>query len=221
MKKVICVEKIDEILRKGEQTLSLDKDIIITPSARDYANEKGIKVLEKAIESLSSGNSDGCRTGQIDNELIYEALNAMSKNGSLNDVANILSSIAPSIANKTIPYISEEDSSGLKIIKGNSINYEFLETDNLNNQVYYQEVICSKNSKVFNAGFLTVDNCSFPWEINCDEMYYVILGPLNITVDGKTYTANTGDVVNLPVGKVVQFSTEGKAKMFYGIKAAK
>lgn len=214
MAALITEEQVQTLVKQGQKTIRIGGGTLITPSAKDLALDAGIEIEYAFGESSDSSCDSG--TG-LDPELIYRALDVMEKRGLLEgmdlNVAN------PECA-KSAPYIADTDPSGLKIVKGNSVQMEYLETGNPDNKVYYQEAICSKMSKVFNAGFLDIDGCTFEWEVGCDEMYYVIAGPLNISVNGRTYTANTGDVVNLPVAHTVILSAPGKAKMFYGIKAA-
>lgn len=118
------------------------------------------------------------------------------------------------------PYCSEQDPAGLKIVRGATVRLDYLDTGNAANKVHYQETLSSAESPVMNAGFLEIDSCVFDWEVGCDEMYYVICGPLWITVGGRRYVAETGDFVNLPVGSKIQLGAPGKARLFYGIKAA-
>ncbi|MDR1135590.1 MAG: cupin domain-containing protein [Clostridiales Family XIII bacterium] len=150
----------------------------------------------------------------VDSELIYKALQAMASKMLIDGIWD-----EPK-ACSDLPYKSECDPAGLKIVRGGSVQMEFLDTGNPNNDVHYQELISSSDSKLMNAGFLEINQCSFNWEVACDEMYYVVQGSLSITVGGKQYTAVSGDVVNLPVGHTVVFSAPSRAKLFYAIKAA-
>jgi ethanolamine utilization protein EutQ len=210
MATLITVDDIQEFVKQGRRLIRIDGKTLITPSAKDAAGDAGIEI------EYGFGEPQNIGAG-LDPDLIYRALSAMEKKGLLEGV-DIGGVCQP--CSEPAPYAAESDPSGLKIVKDGSVRMEYLDTGNPDNKVHYQEVICSKTSQVFNAGFLEIDGCTFDWEVGCDEMYYVIAGPLNITVSGKTYTANTGDVVNLPVGHTVVFSAAGKAKMFYGIKAA-
>lgn len=208
---LITAEDIKAFAGDGRKSILVDVGTLITPSAKDAAFAAGIAV-EYGCDKHGCGSADNGEG--IDPDLIFRALSAIDGDGASREI----SSSGPRPAET--PYVAECDPSGLKIISGGTVQMEYLDTGNPSNQVHYQEVICSKNSNVFNAGFLEIDRCAFDWEVGCDEMYYVIAGPLNITVNGRTYIANSGDVVNLPVGHTVVFSAPGRAKMFYGIKAA-
>jgi ethanolamine utilization protein EutQ len=203
MAKLISVRDVEELAKKGEKTIYLDGSTLITPAAKDAAAAEGIAIV-------CGGGSD-----VVDSNLIYNALTALVDKGVLKGVIDDAG--APAAGE---PYTAERDPAGLKIVRGGSVKLEYLDTGNPANQVHYREVICSKESSVMNTGFLEIDSCRFDWNVGCDEMYYIIQGPLSITVNGKTYTAYTGDVVNLPLGSKIVLEAKGKAKMFYSIKAA-
>ena len=40
-----------------------------------------------------------------------------------------------------------------------------------------------------------IDHSEFAWELTYEEIDYVIEGTLTVTIDGKKYTANAGDVL--------------------------
>ncbi|MGV8146816.1 MAG: hypothetical protein ACLKAK_10575 [Alkaliphilus sp.] len=44
-KKLITIKHLDNMYKNGERELLLEKNYIISPGAKDYAKEKGIKVL--------------------------------------------------------------------------------------------------------------------------------------------------------------------------------
>jgi ethanolamine utilization protein EutQ len=211
MKKLVCVGDIEDMIRQGQKLLNADSGTIITPAARDAAAAGGIDI-RRCDAAPAEDHAGG---GGVDSEVIYRALRVLAAKGLLADEDSL-----PDVFRAREPYRAERDPSGLKIVRGDSVQTEFLDTGNPNNDVRYRELISGDDSRAMNAGFLEIDHCSFDWEVGCDEMYYVIRGPLSITVNGNTYTARSGDVVNLPVGRTVVFHAPEKAKMFYGIKAA-
>ncbi|MDR0884942.1 MAG: cupin domain-containing protein [Clostridiales Family XIII bacterium] len=223
MRKLICEKDVQAFACAGSKTLYYDANTLITAAARDLAEKLEIKLVEGSetqtqsacCSNSSSPASSSCDAG-LSEDIIYKALQVLIDKGIID--ANTISNVA--CKDETKPYRYCKDASGLKIVDGGSVQLEYLDTGNPSNDVNFQEVICSKESSVMNAGFLDINSCTFDWPVECDEMYYVIAGPLNIIINGKTYTANAGDVVNLPVGSTVTFSAPGKAKMFYGIKAA-
>ncbi|MGL5614100.1 hypothetical protein, partial [Cetobacterium sp.] len=53
MKKLICAKDLEEILENGAKEIEIDKDTILTPSAKDIIKNSDIKVFikEKKVEN--------------------------------------------------------------------------------------------------------------------------------------------------------------------------
>ncbi len=65
------------------------------------------------------------------------------------------------------------------------------------------------------AGFMTFSNCELSWDMAYDEINYVIEGDYVLRVDGREIKASPGDVIYLPKGAHVVFSSPGFARVFY------
>ena len=59
-------------------------------------------------------------------------------------------------------------------------------------KVMYQELIGSGDKSSMNAGFMTINSCTFDWDVQCEEIYYVVSGAITVTIDGKPYTTQIG-----------------------------
>lgn len=213
MKKLISVKNVEDVEKQGQKILYIDNDTIITPSAKDAARNCGIEFstevpvceTKSSCEGMASELAKACEDG-IDVDMIYKVFKAMMDKGLLNGILD-------SVSNK--PYIAESDSSGLKVVRGNSVKMEVLDTGNPNDKVFYQEIINADDDCSMNAGFITIEDCTFDWETTCEEIYYVVEGTLTVTVDGKVYTANPGDSVFFPKGAKLAFGSPNKMKAFY------
>jgi ethanolamine utilization protein EutQ len=75
-------------------------------------------------------------------------------------------------------------------------------------------VITSRDANLA-AGFMTFNRSELPWEMNYDEVNYVIEGDYVLTVDNQVFRARPGDVLYIPRGARVVFSAPGFAKVFY------
>lgn len=213
MKKLICAGDVEAAQSEGKKVIYIDKKTIITPSAKDIALAYGI---EFSIETPVYQSSTTCKTSTneatktysegLDSEMIYKLLNAMMDKGLLNGVLD-------SIINPK-PYIAESASNGLKVIRGNSVKLDAFNTGNPNSKVYCQEII-SKDESSMSAGLLTIDHSKFDREIVYEEINYVIEGTLTVTIDGKTLTANSGDIIYIPSGSKVTWGSSDKAKVLY------
>lgn len=214
MKKLICLKEAEEFIKTGNKVFHVDKSTLCTPSAKDAFKNAGVEVVigectctgTEAKEAACG--SDKAAYNGIDSELIYKALSAMFGSDKLN-----------SILEKFMceqKYLSET-SSGLKIVRGSTVKMDKLDTGNPadDGKVYYQELISASDSSPMNAGFLTIEDCCFDWEVTIHEIYYVIDGSINVTIDGKLCTASAGDCLYAPKGAKVKFGSTGKVKVFY------
>lgn len=206
MKKLICTKDVETMNKQGKKVCYFDGNTVITPSAKDLAKLCGIEFsfesdycVGKAPEALKTCGSE------IDSDMIYTVLKAMVDK-------SLLKGLLESASNQ--PYLTERDSSGLKLVRGDSVRYDKFDTGNPNNKVFHQELI-SKNDSTMNAGFLSIENCSYEWELCYEELNYVIEGTLTITINGKTVTAYPGDVLYVPSGIKVVWGSPDKAKVFY------
>ena len=225
MKKLICVKDVETAEKQGQKVVYINCDTIVTPSAKDAARNSGIEFSTetpvpevkkscevetpcetKASETKASELEKVFENG-IDSEMIYKVFKVMMEKGLLNGVIDL-------ITNKK-PYLAETDPIGLKIVRGSSIKYEPLDTGNPADKVFYQEIINADDASSMNAGFITIENCTFDWETTCQELYYVVEGTLTVTVDNKVYTAHPGDSVFFPSGTKIAFGSPDKMKAFY------
>ena len=65
------------------------------------------------------------------------------------------------------------------------------------------------------SGFMTFDHARLPWLLNYDEVDYVIDGDFVLEVEGKVFRAVAGDVLYIPKGSQVVFSSPTFCKVFY------
>jgi len=213
MKKLICVKDVEAVEKQGQKVFYIDSNTIITPAAKDAARDRGIEFSTEAqvCEVKSSCEGKACEPakaseGEMDKDMIYKVFKAMMDKG-------LLSGIFDAASDK--PYISEKDCGGLKIVRGKSVRMDVFDTGNPNDKVVYQEIINAEDGCSMNAGFITIEGCTFDWETTCEELYHVVEGTLVVTVDGKVYTAQPGDSVFFPKGAKLAFGSPDKMKAFY------
>lgn len=210
MKKLICAKEIEELVKQGGTVFYVDDNTLITPSARDAAKSNGIEFsTEKPQCNTTCVETGSTGTEGMDREMVFQVFQAMMEKGLLQGVMDSLS------GQPEKPYASESDPCGLKLVRGNSVKYEVLDTGNPNDKVFYQEIINRDDGCSMNAGFITIEGCNFDWDVACEELYHVVEGTLTVTVNGKIYTANPGDSVFFPKGAKVAFGSPNKMKAFY------
>lgn len=207
MKKLVCAKDVEALKNEGKKVFYIDGDTIITPSAKDTAKACGIE-FSNASHTCVENVSEMVKTceGGIDSDMIYHVLKTMLEKGLLKGMFDSASDL---------PYIAERDCGGLKIVRGNTVRYEVLDTGNPADKVFYQEIINADDGCSMNAGFITIEGCNFDWDVACEELYHVVEGTLTVTVNGKVYTAKPGDSVFFPKGAKVTFGSPDKMKAFY------
>jgi ethanolamine utilization protein EutQ len=143
----------------------------------------------------------------MDNEMLLTFFKTMMDKGLLQEMLNCLNK-------PNAPYSFESDKGGLKVVRGNTVKMDVFDTGNPNAKAYYQELVSKEESKM-SAGFLTIENSRFDWELTYEEIDYVIEGTLTVEINGKTYTAYPGDVLFVPSGSKVVWGSPDKARVFY------
>ena len=207
MKRLICAKEVEACAQQGHKVMYIDADTLITPSAKDAAAEADIefKVGGSQAECCSA---QPCAADGIDSELIYKALKKLMDKGMLGSVMNSIG--------QDVPYVSESDGSGfVKLVRSDTARWEPLDTGNPADKVFYNELIGADDGSAMNAGFMTIENCSFPWDVGCQEIYYVVDGTLTVEKDCRIFTANPGDCLFFRSGAKLTFGSPDKVTVFY------
>lgn len=210
MKKLICTKEVDNAAAKGEKVIYVDCDTIITPSAKDAAVEKGIEFSTEAPCCCGDAAPapQPSAQGGIDSDVIFKALTAMAEKGMLGEIMAMVGNEAPYIAEKS-------DDGFVKLVKGSTAKWEVLDTGNPADKVFYNELIGADDGSSMNAGFMTIEKCNFPWDVACEEIYYVVEGTLTVEKAGRVFTAHPGDALFFQNGAKLTFGSPDKVKVFY------
>lgn len=203
------MKDVEALNKEGQKIFYIEKNTIITPAAKDAANNCGIKFSYEKWET-SSEPVKACDR-EIDSTMIFTVLKAMMDKGLLKGLFD--NGPGP-------PYQAEHESGGLKLVRGNTVKYDVFDTKNPTDKVYFQELISDKESSI-SAGLMTIETSSFQRELAYEEIDYVIEGTLTVTINGNTFTAYCGDVIYVPSGTKVTWGSPDKAKVFYTTYPAK
>lgn len=95
-----------------------------------------------------------------------------------------------------------------------------MDTGNPSDRVYTHDLFTLEQSPRLGAGLMEMEDTTFPWTLNYDEMDYVIDGRLSIQIGGETVTAGPGEVIYIPKGSSIQFSVSGRARFLYFVYPA-
>lgn len=208
MKRLICANDMEEFLATGEKVFYIDKDVILTPSAKDIAKNNDISITTEKISEKEICNTNCKGIEGLDSNKLLEMFKELVNEGLLQEMLKILAS------GEASKFVSSCDESGLKVVRGSSVKMDVFDTGNPNNKVYFQELI-SKDESEMSAGFLIIEDSKFEWELTYEEIDYVIEGTVTVEINGKTYEANAGDVLFVPKGSKVVWGSPNKAKLFY------
>lgn len=95
-----------------------------------------------------------------------------------------------------------------------------MDTGNPADRVYTHDLFTLEQSPRLGAGLMEMENTTFSWTLNYDEMDYVIEGELSILIGGESVTAGPGEVIYIPKGAAIQFSVSGRARFLYFVYPA-
>jgi len=101
----------------------------------------------------------------------------------------------------------------LPTVKVNESNR--LDTGNASDTVYTKDLFTLAESPRLGCGIMEMTSSTFNWTLNYDEIDYVIEGSLSIIINGKTVTANTGELILIPKGSEIKFSVLNYARFIY------
>lgn len=90
-----------------------------------------------------------------------------------------------------------------------------LDTGNPQDQVYTRDLLSLDESPRLGLGLMTMEDTTFPWHLDYDEVDYVIDGRLDIIVGDEVMSAGPGELLFIPKGSDIQFSVKGKARFIY------
>lgn len=226
MSQLICNADIENLHKKGKNVCQIACGTIITPSARDLAKTYNINFQECCDSEAGNCSTGNCapecssNTGASESSTILTGLRQLlaQQNVSVDDIHKVFKSwleddLQTNGAQQP-PFKACAHSNGLKVVDGKSVRMDDFDTGNKDAVVHFQEVVGKDESKM-SAGFLTIDHSSFDWKLTYEEIDYVIEGTLCVTIDGKQYCANPGDVVFVPANSQVVWGSPNHAKIFY------
>ena len=77
------------------------------------------------------------------------------------------------------------------------------------------DVVGAQQGLPMAAGVMSLREGSFPWDLDYDEVEYVIEGELHITTADQRVVGRPGDVIAVPKGSSITFGTPSWAKFLY------
>lgn len=106
------------------------------------------------------------------------------------------------------------DPSGVILIKTATVQAEAYDVG-VPAKVAVKDMVTLEESPRLGCGILEIDHSAYPWRLTYDEFYYVIDGVLEILVDGRSIRGYAGDIIHLPKGASIQFSSPETVRAVY------
>lgn len=90
-----------------------------------------------------------------------------------------------------------------------------LDTGNPSDIVYCKDLVSLDESPRLGIGLMVMKNTTFDWQLEYDEVDYIIEGRLDVIIDGRTISANSGEIIFIPKGSSIKFSVADDARFIY------
>ncbi|WP_302372088.1 cupin domain-containing protein [Enterococcus asini] len=130
----------------------------------------------------------------------------------------MIEALVRQIVNEKLMPTKHVDQSGIASIQLPKINVseeDRLDTGNPNDRVYTKDLFSLQESPRLGCGLMVMEDTTFDWKLEYDEIDYVISGRLDILIDGRKVSAGPGEIILIPKGSQIQFSVTGDARFVY------
>lgn len=180
MKKLICASDVESLHEENKRVIPISENTIVTPSAHDLAEEYAMTFkVEKETLDLPD-----LMTGEWSKESLVTLLKSLLTGELLT------------------PFILEKDSSGIEIIKKESIKSQEFPTKE--EGVTCQTVMHSTDGTAV-IELLSLEDTHFIEQQLEESFYYVISGEFDATLnEGKT-NLTIGDLLHIPKNEVIDW----------------
>ncbi|MEJ5312974.1 MULTISPECIES: cupin domain-containing protein [Anaerolinea] len=198
-KKCYTAQDIKNLANQNILELRLKKGDLVTPLARDQAREVGLSIIE--AEEVSSPQQVPAFTS--------------SPSGSVGLEEQVRQIVSKLLEQNNQP--STPSSRSVVHVDGRSLTmppFPF-EIHRPEMDVRLEDVITAQHGSPMAAGFMSLHKGSFPWTLTYDEIEFVIEGELHIVTSQGTIVGKPGDVIYIPKGTQISFSTPQWAKFLY------
>ncbi|EOI01900.1 ethanolamine utilization protein EutQ [Enterococcus moraviensis ATCC BAA-383] len=110
------------------------------------------------------------------------------------------------------------DPSGILSVKLPLLNVseaDRLDTGNPAHKVYCKDLVTLDESPRLGCGLMVMEDTTFDWRLEYDEVDYIIEGQLDVLIDGRVVSAGPGEILLIPKGSQIKFSVKGNARFIY------
>ena len=192
MKKLVSLDDINKMVESGKKKLYAGSDTIVTPAAKDAAAQLGIEIVR---EDKNAGDGSLPLKEDLIYKIVMEVLKRLPEYG-LSDFP-----------------VKETDISGIMLVRGSLAIIK--KPDNFTGKPVVKKLFSERESPAIQAGFLILEKEPFAEFQKSSGIYYIIDGSMELSIDGRKYMANQGDVFFLPKGIKANFCSSDGCKVFF------
>ena len=212
MKTCVSLNMLRE-LSSDKKTVCLAENSVLSPSAKDYAREKGLVIFIEGMKEPVIGVSTGNNSVLCTEEKPSGSVSAKETGFDANMLKEVIKKV---ILEHKKPIC--EDPKAMKI-EGDKVAMEPFAEAPPGQKIGMTDVITEREGNL-GAGFMTFDHSELPWTLSYDEVDYVVEGEFTIKTGGRLYTMKPGDVFHIPKGTSVVFGSPNFCKVFYVVYPA-
>lgn len=131
---------------------------------------------------------------------------------------DMIENIVRQIVNEKLMSTKHIDISGVTSVKLAELDVseeDRLDTGKPGDIVYTKDLFSLTESPRLGCGLMVMKDTTFDWELGYDEIDYIISGRLDVIIDGRTVSAEAGEIMLIPSGSNIQFSVKGDARFIY------
>lgn len=214
MVKLISRDGLRDLAGDSNQVFLPDNSIL-TPSAKDFAAQAGLTVMRGDVKVMAPSASKADLMRQAKDEkpvkqgqkVINEAPqanNCVSDSMIMDVVQKVMGDmIKPACENPQFTHISHDE-----------IKIEPLAKAPTGQNIKMIDVITTREANLA-AGFMIFGKSTLPWQLSCDQIYYIVAGDFELRIGDKVHKCKTGDVLAIPKGASVVCGSSSYAKVFY------
>ena len=112
------------------------------------------------------------------------------------------------------------DASGVAVVKCNTVTCKPFDTGKPGDQVFITDLLDLNESERLGCGMMEMRTTTFDWELQYDEIDYIIEGTLKVIIDGREVVGHQGDMIFIPKGSKIQFSAPDFARFLFVVYPA-
>ena len=209
MKTCISLNMLRELSASGK-TVCLPDNSVLSPSAKDFAREKGLVIYIEGKNDPVVGVSTGTGAPQAAVQTAEQT------------TAQITTQSITQTAKQAVPAETINADMLKEIIKKVILDQKKPICENPKAMKIEGDkvVMITEREGNLGAGFMTFDHSELPWTLSYDEVDYVVEGEFTIKTGGRLYTMKPGDVFHIPKGTSVVFGSPSFCKVFYVVYPA-